>query len=114
MIFRGVLLICTNGIKGDINMTSAIDTLIEKEEFTHWSQNIYQTNDLEKIGEEYLFRGSIGNPEVIFNKARERNRLFELDMKSIYRAVSTFFQKIKSTILDRDRKSTRLNSSHVA
>src|SRR5699024_5634091 len=77
------------------------DTLIDKEKFTHWSQNIYYTNDLKKIGEEYLLRGSIGNPELIFARAREINRLFELDMKSVYKAVSTFFNQIKISIVER-------------
>jgi EAL domain-containing protein (putative c-di-GMP-specific phosphodiesterase class I) len=75
-----------------------IDNLIYKEEFTHHYQEVFLINSMQKIGVEFLFRGMVGNPEFIFQKAREASRLYDLDTKSIRKAFTSNFSKKKGLI----------------
>ncbi|MFB1052052.1 EAL domain-containing protein [Paraliobacillus sp. JSM ZJ581] len=68
-----------------------IDTLIEKEKFHHYFQPIFSTNTQEKIGYEVLLRTSLfPNPLCMFQEAKKAKRLYELDSRSIKKAVITF------------------------
>ncbi|HEY2420675.1 MAG TPA: EAL domain-containing protein [Neobacillus sp.] len=66
--------------------------LIEKEEFSHVFQPIFETKTWGKIGYEAFLRTPFAaNPEMAFKEAKQENLLFELDLRSIRKAVHTFF-----------------------
>jgi EAL domain-containing protein (putative c-di-GMP-specific phosphodiesterase class I) len=67
-----------------------ITYLIEKEAFSHSYQYIYQVHGLQEVGAEFLFRAYDENPETIFYQAKEDQLLFDLDTKSIYKALSSY------------------------
>lgn len=67
--------------------------MIEKSSFSHYYQHIYKTDCSAVIGSELLFRAEEGNPEFIFQMAREENKLFELDTKSINKAFQSYFSQ---------------------
>lgn len=65
---------------------------IEYEEFYHVFQPIFETNNWGEIGYEALLRTKFSsNPEIIFQKAKKEKQLFELDSRSIQKAVRTYF-----------------------
>lgn len=68
----------------------SIHKLIETENFTHYYQGLYHLDAWTKIGNETLFRSEIGNPSVVFQEAKKVNRLYELEVKSIYKAVKNY------------------------
>ncbi|MBO0961043.1 EAL domain-containing protein [Neobacillus sp. MM2021_6] len=70
--------------------TKSIHKIIDQEEFTHYSQGIYNLGDWEKIGSEILLRSDYGSPEVIFQEAKMANRLFELEKKSLLKLFHTY------------------------
>ncbi|HJV16846.1 MAG TPA: EAL domain-containing protein [Bacillales bacterium] len=70
-----------------------IHEIIEKNDFFHCYQHLYKLKCMSAIGAELLLRTEMGNPEFIFQLAREENKLFELDTKSIDRAFQTFFSQ---------------------
>jgi EAL domain-containing protein (putative c-di-GMP-specific phosphodiesterase class I) len=75
-----------------------IQKIIEKNDFSHFYQYLYKTECMSVLGVEFLFRSKAGNPEFIFQMAREENKLFELDTKSISRAFQTFYSQKQITI----------------
>jgi EAL domain-containing protein (putative c-di-GMP-specific phosphodiesterase class I) len=70
-----------------------IHQIIEKNDFFHCYQHLYKLECMSTIGAEFLLRTEMGNPEFIFQLAREENKLFELDTKSIDRVFQTFFSQ---------------------
>ncbi|MDR4889929.1 EAL domain-containing protein [Fredinandcohnia sp. QZ13] len=68
-----------------------IKQMIRKKDFFHHGQTIYNINEMRKIGTEFLFRKNHENPELIFRRAKELNRLFELDTASIRKAFFSYF-----------------------
>ncbi|MDC3415982.1 EAL domain-containing protein [Aquibacillus salsiterrae] len=69
----------------------SISGLIGQEDFFHYFQPIYVLETNQPLGFEALFRTShYSNPEFIFNTARKLNRLYELDSRSIHKAVSAY------------------------
>lgn len=63
--------------------------MIEQEQFDHFFQPIFRLNDNSAIGGEFLLRADIGSPDFIFNEAKKRNKLYELDTKSIHKALQS-------------------------
>jgi EAL domain-containing protein (putative c-di-GMP-specific phosphodiesterase class I) len=70
-----------------------IHEIIEKNDFSHCYQHLYKTECLSVFGAEFLLRATSGNPEFIFQMAREENKLFELDTKSIDKAFQTYYSQ---------------------
>ncbi|HHY71709.1 MAG TPA: EAL domain-containing protein [Bacillus bacterium] len=70
--------------------TSAIHQLIEKDDFYHYSQSLYSTNDWSRIGAEILLRSHIGEADMIFRQAKIVHKLFELETKSIEKVLKTY------------------------
>ncbi len=68
-----------------------IRELIEKTAFSHSYQPLYRVEDMLEWGAEFLFRTKNGHPEQIFQMAKEKNQLFELDTKSIYTSLRARF-----------------------
>ncbi|MGY0694728.1 EAL domain-containing protein [Virgibacillus sp. FSP13] len=66
--------------------------LPEKEtDFYHVIQPIMDLSDAKVYGYEVLLRSEqFPNPEFLFNYAKEQDQLFDLDMKSIHKALTTF------------------------
>ncbi|MDQ0253064.1 EAL domain-containing protein (putative c-di-GMP-specific phosphodiesterase class I) [Evansella vedderi] len=64
---------------------------ISKEEFYHFFQPIYQLGGWKKEGYEVILRSKLHpNPEVAFQKAVKAKRLYELDSRSIHKAIRTY------------------------
>lgn len=70
-----------------------INEMIEKNTFFHSYQYLYQLESMTTIGGEFLFRAEYGNPEFIFQIAREADLLYELDTKSIEKAIKTYYSQ---------------------
>jgi EAL domain-containing protein (putative c-di-GMP-specific phosphodiesterase class I) len=70
-----------------------IQEIIEKNDFSHCYQHLYKTECLSVFGAEFLLRTKSGNPEFIFQMAREENRLFELDTRSIDQAFRAYYSQ---------------------
>ncbi|MFD1708894.1 EAL domain-containing protein [Siminovitchia sediminis] len=78
----------------------SIKRFIAKEQFYHFFQPIYYLNDGEKLGYEVLLRSrAFPNPEIAFQIAKKENKLFELDSRSIFKAISTYQSSGKNEIL---------------
>jgi EAL domain-containing protein (putative c-di-GMP-specific phosphodiesterase class I) len=68
-----------------------INNLIRDEEFFHHFQPIYNIRDWVIIGREVLFRSKeFDSPEIPFSLAKKEKQLYELDSRSIHKAVSTY------------------------
>jgi len=68
-----------------------IDDFIEKKQFHHYFQPIFNIDTGMRIGYEVLLRTSVyPNPEFAFNEAKKAKRLFDLDSRSIDKALSTY------------------------
>lgn len=68
----------------------AIHDLIEKGSFSHYFQGLFNTRNLERIGGEALFRSELGAPDVIFQKAKTANKLYELETMSISKILNSY------------------------
>jgi EAL domain-containing protein (putative c-di-GMP-specific phosphodiesterase class I) len=68
----------------------SIHQLIEEENFYHYSQGLFNTGSWERIGGEILLRSEFGPPDVIFEKAKVANKLYELDTKSIFNVLHNY------------------------
>jgi EAL domain-containing protein (putative c-di-GMP-specific phosphodiesterase class I) len=67
------------------------ENFIEKEEFYHYYQPIYNLNDWVVIGYEVFLRSNLfTNPEDTFEQARQRKKLYELESRSIHKAIGTY------------------------
>jgi EAL domain-containing protein (putative c-di-GMP-specific phosphodiesterase class I) len=72
----------------------SIRDVIESEDFHHVFQPIFSTKNTKKIGYEALIRSNFApNPETVFKLARKEKQLFELDSRSIQKAVRTFYSE---------------------
>lgn len=68
-----------------------IDTFIDEGLFHHYFQPIFDVKHQEKIGYEVLLRSSVfPNPDYTFQAAKKAKRLYELDEKSIEKALDTY------------------------
>jgi EAL domain-containing protein (putative c-di-GMP-specific phosphodiesterase class I) len=70
-----------------------INTLIETNDFFHFKQGLFCTVSLDKIGYEILLRSNLGKPDIIFYEAKTVKRLYELEVKSIYKLFKTYFSQ---------------------
>jgi EAL domain-containing protein (putative c-di-GMP-specific phosphodiesterase class I) len=69
------------------------ENFIKNEEFNHNYQPIYNLNDWVVIGYEVFLTSKIfSNPEETFELARKRKRLYELDSRSIHKAIDTYIK----------------------
>lgn len=69
----------------------SIKTFISEQKFYHHFQPIYYLYSEERVGYEALIRSSVyPNPEFIFREAKKEERLYELDSRSIHKALSTY------------------------
>jgi EAL domain-containing protein (putative c-di-GMP-specific phosphodiesterase class I) len=94
----------------------SIHQIIQKEEFYHVFQPIFDLQNMEVIGYEGLLRNNLySNPEVIFQAAMEERQLFELDSRSIQKAVRTYSKGsgIKGYLFLNVYPSTILNPSFL-
>ncbi|MEC5422901.1 EAL domain-containing protein [Virgibacillus sp. C22-A2] len=67
------------------------DIYIHELDFHHVIQPIFDLSKNNIYGYEVLLRSQeIQNPEILFNYAKEKNQLFELDMRSILSACENF------------------------
>lgn len=72
-----------------------IDQFIEEEQFHHFFQPIFDVKGMKKIGFEILLRSNVfENPEQAFQAAKEANRLYDLDTRSIHNALSTYQESL--------------------
>ncbi|MGP4040714.1 EAL domain-containing protein [Gracilibacillus sp. D59] len=68
-----------------------INDLIDNEKFEHHFQALYDLHTLTPIGYEALLRTDLfNNPEILFEKASHTNRFFELEMRSIKKALMSY------------------------
>ncbi|WP_144461025.1 EAL domain-containing protein [Siminovitchia fortis] len=64
---------------------------IQTEQFYHFFQPIYDLENSRKVGYEALLRAkTYPNPELTFQMAKKENQLYELDSRSIQKAVFSF------------------------
>lgn len=68
---------------------SSIHSLIEKEAFFHCIQGLFGIKNGKRVGGEILLRSEMGPPDVIFQKAKAFNKLYELDTTSILKVLKT-------------------------
>ncbi|WEG12480.1 EAL domain-containing protein [Pullulanibacillus sp. KACC 23026] len=68
-----------------------IDHFIREEQFYHHFQPIYDIENWYLIGREVLLRSNeFSNPEIPFCLAKQKEKLYELDSRSIHKAISTY------------------------
>lgn len=99
-------------------MCTKVSNFIKNEVFKHHFQSIVDLTDHTVKGHEALFRSQLfKNPEQAFNLAIKRGQLYELDSRSLRKAVYTYF---KTGYLEKGKKlfinvypSTVLNSNFI-
>lgn len=70
---------------------ATLDKLISGSDFYHVVQPIMNLSKNNVHGYEVLLRSEqFQNPELLFKYAKDQNKLFDLDMKAIYKAFITF------------------------
>jgi EAL domain-containing protein (putative c-di-GMP-specific phosphodiesterase class I) len=70
----------------------SIQSVIEGEDFYHVFQPIFDMEKWVEIGYEVLLRTNFApNPEIAFQEAKKEKMLFELDSRSIKKAIRTYF-----------------------
>ncbi|QGH34068.1 EAL domain-containing protein [Gracilibacillus salitolerans] len=75
-----------------------INDLIDNEKFEHHFQGLYDLQTLTPIGYEALLRTDLfKKPEILFEKASHTNRFFELEMRSIKKALQSYDKINQST-----------------
>ncbi|MCZ0702980.1 EAL domain-containing protein (putative c-di-GMP-specific phosphodiesterase class I) [Natronobacillus azotifigens] len=68
-----------------------IDQFIEEEQFYHYYQPIFDLKRQKQLGYEALLRSRVyPNPEFAFQAAKRASLLYELDTKSIKKAIATY------------------------
>ncbi len=71
------------------------DKVMRETAFYHAFQPIIDLTNDRLYGYEVLLRSEgLQNPELLFNYAKEQNKLFQLDLKSIFKAFTTFDNEI--------------------
>jgi EAL domain-containing protein (putative c-di-GMP-specific phosphodiesterase class I) len=68
-----------------------IQKLIETEDFFHHFQNLYDINNWTKIGSEVFLRSKAGKPKSIFCAAKIADRLYDLEIKSLIKALKFYY-----------------------
>lgn len=72
---------------------------IEEEQFYHYFQPIFDIKSDRRIGYEILMRSkTFRNPEQAFFAAKAANRLYDLDSRSIHKALTTYQETALSNI----------------
>ncbi|MDX8044628.1 EAL domain-containing protein [Gracilibacillus sp. S3-1-1] len=75
-----------------------VNDLIDNEKFEHHFQALYDLHTLTPIGYEALLRSTVfSNPEILFEKASHTDRFFELEMRSIKKALFYYNTIVKDT-----------------
>ncbi|GAE94568.1 EAL domain/GGDEF domain protein [Gracilibacillus boraciitolerans JCM 21714] len=75
-----------------------INDLIDNEKFEHHFQALYDLESLNPIGYEALLRTKLfKNPEILFDKASRTNRFFDLEMRSVSKALHSYDSILKSS-----------------
>jgi EAL domain-containing protein (putative c-di-GMP-specific phosphodiesterase class I) len=70
----------------------SIQRVIEEEHLYHVFQPIFDLENWGEIGYEVLLRTNFApNPDIAFQEAKKEKVLFELDSKSIKKAITTYF-----------------------
>ncbi|WP_017753953.1 EAL domain-containing protein [Calidifontibacillus oryziterrae] len=64
-----------------------LNLLIEQEQFEHYFQPILNLNSDTLVGGELLLRTNFDSPDNIFKAAKQNNKLYDLDTKSIHKAI---------------------------
>ncbi|WP_236708072.1 EAL domain-containing protein [Brevibacillus choshinensis] len=78
--------------KGKGKLMESIAKLFEKEEYYHAFQPICNLPGKNRLGYEALLRSKKAvHPEGLFQTAKEKNKLLELDTRSLYYALLAFF-----------------------
>lgn len=73
------------------NAVLSLESIIEEGSIFHHYQRIYDIQEWNIIGHEGLLRTDKGlSPEVIFKEAREKGKLYELELLSIHKASKTY------------------------
>ncbi|SHM96451.1 EAL domain-containing protein [Gracilibacillus kekensis] len=68
-----------------------INDLIDNEKFEHHFQALYDLHTLSPIGYEALLRTNLfKNPEILFEKASHTDRFFELEIRSVKKALYSY------------------------
>ncbi|MEQ6378789.1 EAL domain-containing protein, partial [Bacillaceae bacterium S4-13-56] len=68
-----------------------ISSFIDHEDFFHHFQPIYDLKEGYIVGYEVLLRSKkFANPELAFNSAIKEKKLYELDSRSIHKALKTY------------------------
>jgi EAL domain-containing protein (putative c-di-GMP-specific phosphodiesterase class I) len=69
----------------------SIKDFIREERFYHFFQPIFYMDNLKKLGYEMLLRSTdYPNPELTFQEAKKEKQLYELDSRSIHKAILTY------------------------
>lgn len=69
----------------------SINSFVQTEQFFHFFQPIFDLEKSRKVGYEALLRTkAYPNPEIIFQMAKKENQLYEMDSRSIQKAISSF------------------------
>lgn len=69
----------------------SIHRFIREEQFFHHYQPIYNLSTFTNLGYEVLLRSNVySNPEQVFLAAKAENQLYELDSRSIHKAIMTY------------------------
>ncbi|MDE3841048.1 diguanylate phosphodiesterase (plasmid) [Bacillus methanolicus] len=70
-----------------------IDSIISNDEFFHHYQPIYDIQNWKVVGYESLFRTkTLPTPEIPFDIAKKKKKLYELDSRSIHKASLTYIK----------------------
>jgi EAL domain-containing protein (putative c-di-GMP-specific phosphodiesterase class I) len=65
--------------------------MVKEEDFFHYFQPIYNIKNWVKLGYEVLLRSeAYPNPELTFKQAIKEKQLYELDSRSIHKAIRTY------------------------
>ncbi|QYY43226.1 EAL domain-containing protein [Aneurinibacillus thermoaerophilus] len=73
-----------------------LDTILSKKMFYHLYQPLYNLSNWKIYGYEAFFRTEqVNNPELFFLLAKKYQKLYELDILSIFHAIATYWRKRK-------------------
>ncbi|MFV8827728.1 EAL domain-containing protein [Alkalihalobacterium sp. APHAB7] len=80
---------------------SQFDELMKENDFYHFIQPIYNIQSWKKYGYEVLLRSNLGAPNLLFDYAKQNNRLYELDTGSIEKVFTSddIVNSVKSELL---------------
>lgn len=95
-------------------MIMSVESFVKDEQFYHFFQPILDLHTRRELGYEVLLRSKVySNPEVAFQAAKKEKLLYELDTRSIYKAIATYhsadFVRKEETLFINIFPSTILN-----